>query len=208
MKLEWSSLHLTNKICWICNGYVACMAFSSASVLSCCVKETLFWSGMRSSAHLLCCVSQAVVFALIHTSSVSIPHPISLSSLGDSHYTGLLQMSHELSSPFQLPLTLNCEEFRGQPRLLGILFILSASTIEKANLWGEQTAPAPASVISAHMGGKANYPLQHHPTWMNSLKCVSCVWLTTCSLKNTADTGAVKLIKKVEGNCIPSAIHM
>lgn len=101
MKLEWKSLHMTNKICWICNAYVAYMAFSSANVLSCCVKETLFWSGMRSSTHLLCCLSQAVVFALIHTSSVSIPHPISL------FFAGWLTLHWALTNATQTELTIS-----------------------------------------------------------------------------------------------------
>lgn len=61
-------------------------------------------------------------------------------SPGDSPST-MPQIQRGLSSPFELPLTPNCEETKGRLRLQGIYFILSACTIEEPSLRGEQTAP-------------------------------------------------------------------
>lgn len=95
--------------------FVLKVLMCTVSVFSQCPKCNFAWSEMRSFADPLCFLFQAVCL----DSHFIVPHPISL-----SHAKWLTlewvfsQIKHWSSSPFQLPLTLNCTDSGGQLRLL------------------------------------------------------------------------------------------
>lgn len=95
--------------------FVLKVLMCTVSVFSHCPKCNFAWSEMRSFADPLCFLFQAVCL----NSRFIVPHPISLSHAEWLTLEWVLaQIKRRSSSPFQLPLTVNCTDSGGQLRLL------------------------------------------------------------------------------------------
>lgn len=131
------------------------------------LKGTLSWSGMRSFAHLLCCLSPAhsIVFGW---GRLSPQHWASLPSRYLSCWvTHPPLCSHRSNMVWahqkELPLTLSCKEKPGAGRDSRASISSSLRVPLRNRASGESRRLWFHSVISAHMWGQANYPLLQSP---------------------------------------------